>query len=102
MDEKEKKKAEKGPAWWYEPRGSKVRDNGFLICRVLIPIRKADGILSSVADPDPDWTLIQLGQLIRIRLGIWVRIQGSQNLAPKKGKKLRIPCLKSPRPFFGV
>jgi hypothetical protein len=31
MDEKEKKKAEQGPAWWYEPRGSKVREYGFLI-----------------------------------------------------------------------
>jgi hypothetical protein len=28
MDEKEKKKAEQGPAWWYEPRGSKVREYG--------------------------------------------------------------------------
>jgi hypothetical protein len=26
LDEKEKKKAEQGPAWWYEPRGSKVRE----------------------------------------------------------------------------
>ncbi len=50
MDEKEKKKAEQGPAWWYEPRGSKVREYGFLICtgRKRIPIPKADGILSSV------------------------------------------------------
>jgi hypothetical protein len=55
MDEKEKKKAEQGPAWWYEPRGSKVREY-LLACefRIPIPIGKADGILSSVADPDPD------------------------------------------------
>jgi hypothetical protein len=26
MDEKEKKKAQQGPTWWYEPRGSKVRE----------------------------------------------------------------------------
>ncbi len=31
MDEKEKKKAEQGPAWWYEPRGSKVREYGTLL-----------------------------------------------------------------------
>ncbi len=73
MDEKEKKKAEQGPAWWYEPRGSKVREYGFLICtgRILIPICKAEGILSSVADPD--WIWIQLGQ--------WIRTQEGQNFA---------------------
>jgi hypothetical protein len=58
MDEKEKKKAEQGPAWWYEPRGSKVREYLYpCIGRIRIPIRKADGILSSVANPDPDWIL---------------------------------------------
>jgi hypothetical protein len=69
MDEKEKKKAEQGPAWWYEPRGSKVRE--YLLdrkFRILIPIGNADGILSSVSYPD--WIRIQLGLRIRILLGI--------------------------------
>jgi hypothetical protein len=55
MDEKEKKKAEQGPAWWYEPRGSKVREYGTPVersyCKRPIQCLASSKILTPTLSP---------------------------------------------------
>ncbi len=56
--------------------------------RIQIPIRKADGILSSVSDLDPD------------SVGSPNPDPGRPKFGFKKREKIRNLCLKSPRRFY--